>query len=91
MANLPLDSAGPEHDQSQMFMAKACSLELQLGVEPLVSNRSQNEQGAGFGDSVVEDQALLLSPIFSQHPAPLHVGLSMPLVAFIGKTQNCTG
>lgn len=42
----------------------------------------------GFWDSVVEIQAVVLPPVFSQHPTPLHVGLSMPLVAFVGRMKN---
>lgn len=54
-------------------IAVALELELGLGVELLVSNKGSNEQGARFGASVVEIQAMLLSATFSQHPAPLHV------------------
>lgn len=54
----------------------------------MVSNRGQEEQDARFWDSALEAQAVLLSPIISQHPAPPHVQLPMPLVALIGRNNN---
>lgn len=66
----------------------AAALELRLGLELLVSNRGQEEQDARFWDSALEAQAVLLSPIISQHPAPPHVQLLMHLVALIGRNNN---
>lgn len=82
MAALTLDSAGPKHDVPSDVHGKGLKLQLGVGVELLVSMRGQSEQGARFWGSVEEVQAMLLSPIFSQHPAPLLMDLSMP---FIGK------
>lgn len=66
----------------------AAALELRLGLELLVSNKGQEEQDARFWDSALEAQAMLLSPIISQHPAPPHVQLLMHLVASIGRNNN---
>lgn len=66
----------------------AAASELPLGLELLVSNRGQEEQDARFWDSALEAQAVLLSPIISQHPVPPRLQLLMPLVALIGKNNN---